>query len=143
MAPCATLGVLGKVSTSSTTTGIGSTLTAITGATIPVTVGAGRRIKISFCVQCQIQANASVGDIVGVRINKDGAGFKDDHMETSGTQSGTGFSGNGLFTRTFVTIDTPTAGSHTYALLASVSGAATPSMGVASGAVLIVEDVGT
>lgn len=108
----------------------------LTGLTVTVTVGTGRRIKITGQV---FFSSTVTNDIAGLLI-LDGA------TQLNGSQVQLGLTGVGAVTAVASAVVTPTSGSHTYKLQAvrsSGTGVVSTSASSAIPAFILVEDIGS
>lgn len=127
------LGTLGYAQITANQTSI-TTLTDVTGLASTVTVGSGRRIRISF--YCHALGSNVVTDAVTMSIMEGATQLQDGNFEIV-----TGF---GTAASMSVVL-TPSAGSHTYKIQAvrQGSGSVTVFAGSADPAYILVEDIGT
>lgn len=129
----ATDGVLGGAeSTSSNQTGIGTTITDITGTSVTVDVPDGHRIRISGHVFFQQQTNSGFLTL-SVREGSTENGFlaRSPVLPSGGTWRGDGH----------ITL-VPTAGTHTYKLSARTSANTVNILNATEISSIIVEDLG-
>lgn len=125
-------GTLGYAQVTANQTGITS-VTDLTGLSVSVTVGAGRRIRISGMAKV---SNDTLGGRTAGRIQEGGTVLTDfvDFYAPAANASAVGYGSVVL---------TPSAGSHTYKLaLQGVTGTASMSAGPSNIAFILVEDIG-
>lgn len=124
---------LGYAQVTANQTGIGTTVTDLTGLSVTVTVTASRRIRVTGYIPVQQQTN---GRLVTAYVREGSTTLNDYLLAIDGTAS--------LFgTIPAAVVLTPSAGSHTYKLSLATSGD-TVNMIAASGrpAFILVEDIG-
>lgn len=128
-----TLGTLAYAATATNQGGIQAE-TDVTGAVITPTIGAGRRIRLSFGGICSDTTTA--GTTIGIRIREGATQILFTRFETYSASAGTG-----LYVYGSVII-TPTAGAHTYKLTATIDNGGGTGQ-VNGGTYILAEDIGT